>query len=496
MTEHGAPDSGHRATTAPAKISAIIGFLVFGELASGFVQGYYSPLIPSIAHRLSVSDADITWFVTVQTLSAAVCVPLLSKLGDMFGHRRMLRLAMIAVLVGALIIALVPSYPVMLVARLLHGPIAVWLPLEIAIIHGRISGKSAQKAIGMLVGCLTGGVIVGTLVAGLVDSVSPSLAITLLVPVLPLLVALYAVYFRIPETPFRTPGRIDTVGFAGLAIVMITALSGLSLAASSGIGAPATLLTLAVAVIALALWIVWERRSSAPAIDLRLVASRQAAPLHLAGFLFGLVMFGTQAPLTTFLSSNPAKTGYGFSATSGRISLVIAAIGLLATIGAIVFAHVAHRWSARGTLIIAAVVALIANVFVAVCHTAMWQIWVYAIISGLGMGMLLGGLPAVLAEQMPKGQTGESVGVYNSLRALGGAAGGALFAVVLSLATSAGSDHADLRGYVVMWAMCAVAFAVCAVGLSMLRPRQESVRPEASLDAEIPYRTSTVGESR
>ncbi|NDK89808.1 MFS transporter [Gordonia desulfuricans] len=37
-----------------------------------------------------MSDADITWFLTVQTLAAAVCVPLLSQLGDMYGHRPML----------------------------------------------------------------------------------------------------------------------------------------------------------------------------------------------------------------------------------------------------------------------------------------------------------------------------------------------------------------------------------------------------------------------
>ena len=78
----------------------VVGFLVFCELASGFVQGYYPPLLGAIAEHLQVSDADITWFLTVQTLAAAVCVPLLSKLGDIFGHRRMLRIAVIAVLIG------------------------------------------------------------------------------------------------------------------------------------------------------------------------------------------------------------------------------------------------------------------------------------------------------------------------------------------------------------------------------------------------------------
>ena len=48
---------------------AVVGFLVFCELASGFVQGFYAPLLGEIAGHLQVSDADITWFLTVQTLS-------------------------------------------------------------------------------------------------------------------------------------------------------------------------------------------------------------------------------------------------------------------------------------------------------------------------------------------------------------------------------------------------------------------------------------------
>jgi len=86
--------------TAPIKrvnAGTVVGFLVFVEFASGFTQGYYLPLIPTIRDIVGVSDADITKFVTLQTLAAAVSVPILAKLGDIFGHRRMLRIAIAAV---------------------------------------------------------------------------------------------------------------------------------------------------------------------------------------------------------------------------------------------------------------------------------------------------------------------------------------------------------------------------------------------------------------
>lgn len=462
-------------------MKSVVGFLVFCELASGFTQGYYAPLLPELARSLSVSDADITWFLTVQTLSAAVCVPLLSRLGDMFGHRRVLRLSMVAVAVGALAVAFVPSYPVVLAARILQGPLAVWLPLEIAIIHGRLSGESARRGVGMLVSFLTGGLILGTAAAGAVSALAPSLLVTLLIPLIPLTVSLYAVFARVPESPHRTPGRIDIVGFAGLAAAMITLLAGLSLATSSGFTSGTAALTLGAGVLLLALWARWELRTPSPAIDVRLMLSRRAGPIHIAGFLFGLVIFGSQAPLTTFLSADPDTAGYGFSASSASISLVVAALGLFATVGAAAFAGIARYTGMRGVLLLGALLALGANVMIATLHTEMWQVWAYTVLAGFGMGLLLGGLPALLAEVTPQEQTGSSVGVYNSLRSLGGAAGGALFAVVLSAATIGSRDTAELGGYVLTWALCAIAFLVAAIALTFLPPRRSV--PSANDDA-------------
>ncbi|WP_454129145.1 hypothetical protein [Microbacterium aurum] len=83
-------------------------------------------------------------------------------------------------LIGTLVTAFLTSYPLVLAARLLVGPLAVWLPLEIALVHNRIKGETARTSIGLLVSCLTGGAILGTIASGLVSSFVPSLTIVLL----------------------------------------------------------------------------------------------------------------------------------------------------------------------------------------------------------------------------------------------------------------------------------------------------------------------------
>ena len=459
-------------------LRTMIAFLVFNELASGFTQGFYSPLLPNIGEALGVTDASITWFMTLQTLSAAVCVPLLSRLGDMFGHRRLLRIAIVLTVVGSAIVALLPSYPILLIARVIQGPLAVWLPLEIALIHGRATGQTARQGIGMLTAFLSVGSIVGTIAAGLADKHIPSLSVTLAIPVIIQLFAVYAVFVQIHESPERRPSAIDVPGFAGLAVIMVGLLGGLTLVTSQSASIWVALAVLAVSLLAGAVWVRWELRQSSPAVDVRLVGSRRTGPIHIAGFLFGMVLLGSQSPMATFLAADREATGYGFTASSSQISLVLATILLLMTLGSATFATFARRFGLRRVLIVGALLPAAASIFFIVAHTQMWHVWTQAVLNGAGMGLLLGGLPAMLAEQTPRGETGASVGVYNSLRSLGGATGSALFGAALVATTSVGAQAAGVTGYLIVWGLCAAAFLVAAVSLTRLRRV-----PEASLEA-------------
>lgn len=454
---------------------AVVGFLVFCELASGFVQGFYVPLLGEIAGHLQVSDADITWFLTVQTLAAAVCVPLLSKLGDIFGHRRMLRIAVLAVLVGTLVTAFLPSYPIVLTARILVGPLAVWLPLEIALVHNRIKGETARTSIGLLVSFLTGGAILGTVSAGVLSTVLPNLTLTLLVPVIFVMVSAYAVFFRVPESTSRAGAKIDVLGFVGIGLAMVVLLFGLRLASTESFASPVTIGVLAAALVIFVLWVLWELRANSPAIDVRLIVSRRLGPVYLTAFLFGMVMFGAQAPLTTFLTADPAVTGYGFAATGGTASAVTAVVTILATVGAATFAPIARWVGIRTVLVSGAVLAATGYLLQILFHEQLWQIFMVSATNGIGMGLLLGALPVLIAEVAPSDSTGIATGVYNSLRTLGGSAAGAVFAVLLAGFTVSGSLSSSIGGYITIWSVCAAAFLCAALALTIMHmPREIS----------------------
>lgn len=403
----------------PLSVSVLVALLAFVEFTSGFLQGYYVPLFGLISIHLGISDADITWFSVVSTLAMGVLVPVLSKLGDIYGHRRMLRIATVAVCGGALLVALAPSYPLVLVGRVLCGPLAVWLPLEIALVHNRISGEGARKAIGTLVALLTIGAIVGTLTAGTVATFVADMSTVLLIPVALVVLCVIVVFAFVPESDVRAAAKIDVYGFVGLGLVMIGVLWGLRQAQAAGFGSAETVLPLAVAAVILLVWSWWELRVEYPAINLRLAATRQLWPAYATSFLYGMVMLGGQTIGITFMSARPDQVGYGFALTPGLLGLLAALATTLSTAGAICFPYVARRTGMRGVLVLGSSLGVASNLMLIPFHSQLWHIGISLSISGLAAGLLLGAMPAVVAENSPADQTGIATGLYNSLKTIG-----------------------------------------------------------------------------
>ena len=74
-------------------LAAVVGFLVRVELASGTLQGYYTPIFSDIADHLGIADADVNWFEAAQLIVCALVVPPLARLGDLVGHKKVLLLS-------------------------------------------------------------------------------------------------------------------------------------------------------------------------------------------------------------------------------------------------------------------------------------------------------------------------------------------------------------------------------------------------------------------
>src|SRR3546814_8777129 len=70
--------------------AGLIGWFIVVELVSGILQGYYVPLFSDIVIALEIHDSDVNWFEAGQLLLSALVLPILAKLGDMFGPKQIL----------------------------------------------------------------------------------------------------------------------------------------------------------------------------------------------------------------------------------------------------------------------------------------------------------------------------------------------------------------------------------------------------------------------
>src|SRR5437763_2282834 len=82
-----------------ANTTLVVLFLSLGGLAFALLQSLVAPALPAMAKDLHTSTGDISWVLTAYLLAASVLTPILGRLGDMVGKRRVM-LVVLALLAG------------------------------------------------------------------------------------------------------------------------------------------------------------------------------------------------------------------------------------------------------------------------------------------------------------------------------------------------------------------------------------------------------------
>lgn len=462
---------------------AIVGFLVCVELASGILQGYYTPIFSDIADHLDIADADVNWFEAAQLIVSALVVPPLARMGDLVGHKKVLLLSTAVTAAGSWVMAFAPSFTTFLIGSALQGAYVVWLPLEVAIIHRRTAGTGRQhqltrRAAGILVGALELAVIIGALTSGaLVEATS--MTVLLMLPAIAVTICLVVVWFGIEDMEGTSSGGLDWGGLVLVSASLGLVMAGLIVVRLQGVGSIVAWLLVLVGLAVQVPFARYELRQAEPLIDVRLLRSPGQWPVQLTAFLFGMSVLGAQIPLSTFARTDPDVAGYGLGASAGFVSTLIGIYVIFMAIGAFTLPLTSRAFRPRGALVMSSVLVAIGYGLWIPLHGSTVQALVNMAIIGLGSGALVAALPAAAAAAAPAERTGFATGMTNATKTVGGAIASAVFAIALA-ATGSLDDptegHAPLSGYLTVWAVCAVAALLAAVSLTML-PRQVAEEP-------------------
>jgi EmrB/QacA subfamily drug resistance transporter len=404
--------------------------LALGIGAFALLQSLVVPVLTTVQHQLHTSQDTVTWILTAYLLSASIMTPILGRIGDMTGKKRVFVAALAALAVGSLIAALAPSIGVMIVGRVIQGAGGGMLPVAFGIIRDEFPAEKVTGAVGILAALTAVGAGLGIVLAGpIVDALDYHWLFWL--PLILTVIAAVAAVLLVPESPVRSPGRISWLPALLLSAWLVALLVALSEAPVWGWGSGRILGLLAGAVVLAAGWVLAELRTAAPLIDMKMMRRTAVWTNNLVALLIGTGMYATFAFLPEFVQT-PSSAGYGFSASISRSGLMLLPSTVTMFFVGLFAGRLARRLGGKVLVVAGCLAGCGSMAILAFAHAQEWEIYASTAIMGVGFGLAFSAMSALVVAAVPASQTGVASGMNANIRTIGGSIGSAVMASIVT----------------------------------------------------------------
>ena len=227
VESRGAWGKQHRSRGRPRGTGLILGVLALGGAAYALLQSLVVPALTVLQQDLNASASGVAWIFTAYLLAASVVTPIAGRLGDIFGKKRVLVVALAGLALGSLMAALVSTLALMIVARVIQGLGGAIFPLAFGIIRDEFPPARIAGSIGLMSGLLGIGGGLGIVLSGIIlDNLSYHWLFW--IPLVVTSIAMLATIFFVPESPVRAPSGVNWGG----AVLLSGWLTALLLATS------------------------------------------------------------------------------------------------------------------------------------------------------------------------------------------------------------------------------------------------------------------------
>lgn len=431
MTEPG-PPSRPRASVAVAA-------LVFAALGTSLPQATFAPIIGRAADSFDATAAGTSWGLTIVLVVAAATTPLIGRLGDRFGPRRVLLILLPVVALGLAIAGLAPDLGWLIAGRALQGLGGGAFPLAVAIVRRVVPGRRRATAIGLVTAALWVGIGFGVVIAGVVVEMWGMRGLSW-VPFGFVVASELLVLLAVPAVPTVAGARGRPLG-VGSTLLLALGVVAVMLAVTQAPRWPHPLAwiggCLFVGSTAIFLWVRHERRSDDPLIGAHTLRGRAVWATHLTALLLGAAMLGAFVLLPLFAEA-PSRSGEGLDAsvTVAGLLLLPASLAMLAVGG--LAGPLRRLLGTRGPVLLGAAVSAIGGLVMLLAPHEIPVLMAGSALLGAGIATSSAGMINVLVDVVPGSEVGVSTAFNVVARQLGGALGAAFVAGVVVGAEASG----------------------------------------------------------
>jgi EmrB/QacA subfamily drug resistance transporter len=423
--------------------------------------------LPSIQRDLGARLSELEWIVAGYALTFAALLLVGGKLADMFGRRRVFVVGLGIFTASSLACALAPNPQFLIGARVVQGiGAALMSPATLSIISATFPPRERGQAIGIWAGVAALALSIGPFVGGvLTEHVGWSSIFFVNVPIGVLAIA--ASLLLIEESKDTSEGqRLDLPGLLSSALGLFALTYGLIEANNYGWTSARILGALAIAAVALASFVVLERRQRRPMLELALFHNATFTGANLVVLLVALAQFGVLFFVSLYMQNvlgySPVRAGTAFL----PMTVLIVAIAPLA---GRVSDRMGSRWLMTGGMML---VALQLFYFSRLgVHESYATLVPGMLIGGVGIASVMSPSNAAALRGVPVDRAGVGSAVVNTSRQVGGSTGIALMgAIVAHGMAGRQTPEAFVHGFSLALTVAAViAFAGALVAVTLVR---------------------------
>jgi MFS family permease len=408
--------------------------------------------------------------LTATLLTGAVASPVMGQLADGRARRQILMSALLAVLAGSLLAALLNGFPALLAGRALQGLGLGLIPTAMVVARRHLPPAAAARLVAVLSVTAGIGIGLGYPLTGLIaERTDYHLAFWFAVAVVG--VTTGAAFLVLPHDPGEHPSRLDVPGAALFTVVLLALLIALSEGDEWGWSSVPLIALLLIAGVTGTAWAWHELRAAAPLVVLSRLRTRAVWLTNLSAAVSSVAMYLFLPVIVEFVQVTPSA-GYGFGSTAAVAGLSLLPMSLATAATSTVVPWALRRIGARRLLPFGQVVFGGGLLYFAVEHAALWDAFVSMGIAGVGIGFSFGAMPSLIMAAVPASESGSGLGLYQVLRYTGFATGSALCGAILAASTSAHLATPPVSGYQAVLLVGAFLCAGSAL-LTLLLPGQQ-----------------------